>query len=96
MVHYPCYKCRPPPPGPLPYPVLLFLALVCLFIALSKLLSFDSLFEAPEIRINWPLLLVPVAILALVQWISGMEKRRKFYPPAPCCRCWKTHQCYCR
>ncbi|KAL3730851.1 hypothetical protein ACJRO7_027814 [Eucalyptus globulus] len=86
--HHHYQKCRPyqkcGPPGPMPYPVLLFLALVFLFIALSKLISFE-LFQPPEIKINWALLFVPIAILALVQWLSS-----------PCCSRRNTRRCNCR
>ncbi|PKI78722.1 hypothetical protein CRG98_000947 [Punica granatum] len=92
-----CYKCKhpPPSPGPMPHTVLLFLLITAIFIALSKLLAFDSLFEAPEININWGLLAVPIVILAIVHYLSSLDKPRKFYGPVPCGRCWKPF-CYCR
>lgn len=86
-----CYRCkRPPATGGLPYTVLLFLLIIALFIALSKLLTF----EAPEISINWWLLAVPIIILAVVHYLWSMDRRRKFCGPVPCGRCWST-RCYC-
>lgn len=59
--------------------------------ALSKLLAFDSLFEASELNVG--LLVLLVLILAAVHFLSSMDRRRKLYGPVPCYRCWNA-QCY--
>ncbi|KAK4747758.1 hypothetical protein SAY87_014344 [Trapa incisa] len=97
MGHCYCYKCKHPPnPGPMPYPVLVLLLITIIFILLSNLLEVDSLFEPPELDINWGLLALPIIILAAVHLLSSRDRSPKCYgPPVPCCRCWNS-QCYCR
>lgn len=93
MGYYYSYDRRHPPlnRGPLPYPVLLLLLITAVSMALSKLLAFDSLFEASELNVG--LLVLLVLILAAVHFLSSMDRRRKLYGPVPCYRCWNA-QCY--
>ncbi|KAF7841144.1 putative transmembrane protein [Senna tora] len=59
--------------NPLPYPVLLFLAVLFLFLAISSYFSYEEAVESAEEQLGWVLFATPVAILVLVRWLSHVD-----------------------
>ncbi|KAM5549967.1 hypothetical protein ABKV19_001080 [Rosa sericea] len=59
--------------NPLPYPVLIILALLSVFLGFSWYSSYESAVEEAESQFNWVLLATPIVLLLIVQWLSSME-----------------------
>ena len=59
--------------NPLPYPVLIILALISLFLGFSWYSSYESAVEEAESQFNWVLLVTPIVLLLIVKWLSSME-----------------------
>lgn len=59
--------------SPLPYPVLLILAVIFVFLGISWYFSYEEVVETAEQQLGWVLFATPVAILLLVRWLSSME-----------------------
>lgn len=79
--------------NPLPYPVLLILAVTLIFLVISWSFSYEEMVEATEAQINWALLIVPVALLFIVRWLSTMESSDMFFVRSP----WeKRRQTHCQ
>ncbi|EXB36836.1 hypothetical protein L484_003221 [Morus notabilis] len=76
------------------YPVLLFLLVVALLMALPTIEV-----KTPTLDINWPLLVVPLLLLAMVHCLSSVEPSRgpcPIPPPPPVwCHCRGKHACKC-
>lgn len=84
-------RCRADP-IPQPFPVLLILALVAIFLFIKRFLSSFELLvvEAPVVSLGWLLFsATPVALLLLVCCLSSLQQKRfrKCY-----CR---NYYCYC-
>jgi len=59
--------------NPLPYPVLLILALIFLFFAVSWYFSYEEVVETAEEQFGWVLFATPVVLILIVRWLSSME-----------------------
>lgn len=59
--------------SPLPYPVLLILAVIFIFLGLQWYASYEEVLESTEQSLGWVLFLVPVVIIFVVRWLSSME-----------------------
>ncbi|PKA60040.1 hypothetical protein AXF42_Ash009724 [Apostasia shenzhenica] len=57
--------------SPLPYPVLLILLTVFVFLAISWSFSYEDLIGSTEEQMSWGLLLLPLALILLIRWISS-------------------------
>ncbi|XP_060169330.1 uncharacterized protein LOC132600275 [Lycium barbarum] len=59
--------------NPLPYPVLLILAVIFLFLGIQWFVSYEEVMEATEESFGWILLAVPLVLLFVVRWLSTMD-----------------------
>ncbi|KAL8556227.1 hypothetical protein ACS0TY_003868 [Phlomoides rotata] len=59
--------------NPLPYPVLLILAVISLFLGLQWYVSYESVVEATEESMGWLLMAAPLLLLFAVKWLSTSE-----------------------
>ncbi|XP_019169340.1 PREDICTED: uncharacterized protein LOC109165148 [Ipomoea nil] len=59
--------------NPLPYPVLLILAVICIFLGLQWYVSYEEVVESAEEGFGWLLLVVPLVLILAVRWLSSME-----------------------
>ncbi|XP_019454291.1 PREDICTED: uncharacterized protein LOC109355539 [Lupinus angustifolius] len=64
--------------SPLPYPVLLILALIFTFFGISWYFSYQEAVETAEQRFGWALFATPVLLILLVRWLSSMENSAWF------------------
>ncbi|KAJ9704346.1 hypothetical protein PVL29_002756 [Vitis rotundifolia] len=64
--------------SPLPYPVLLILAVISIFLSISWYVSYDSIVEAAEVQMSWVLLAIPILLLMAVHLVSSMENSGLF------------------
>ncbi|KAF5752033.1 hypothetical protein HS088_TW02G01053 [Tripterygium wilfordii] len=69
--------------NPLPYPVLLILAVISIFLGMSWYFSYEEAVEAAEETMGWALLAVPVVLIFLVRWLSSMENHDMFFGWSP-------------
>ncbi|KAI3441239.1 uncharacterized protein J3R85_002498 [Psidium guajava] len=81
---------------PLPYPVLVILGVIFIFLSTSWYFSFEDFMESAEEQMGWILLAVPLVLLVLVRWLSTSvedptaffagspwdRRRRMYHPPA--------------
>ncbi|KGN43227.1 hypothetical protein Csa_020160 [Cucumis sativus] len=75
--------------NPPPYPVLLLLAVVSIFLGASWWLSYESAVEAAEDHINWILFATPVLLILLVRFLSSLDPT--FFSSSPWDRRRRTH-----
>ncbi|CAN0910105.1 hypothetical protein LINGRAHAP2_LOCUS26116 [Linum grandiflorum] len=69
---------------PLPYPVLLLLAVIFIFLGGSWYFSYEELVESTESQFGWALLLVPVILIFLVRYeMFSLSRRRTHYQQPP-------------
>lgn len=64
--------------SPLPYPVLLILAVASVFLMTSWYLSFEDAAESAGEQMNLALLLIPLFLIVLVRWLSTVENPDAF------------------
>ncbi|KAL1208206.1 hypothetical protein V5N11_034924 [Cardamine amara subsp. amara] len=64
--------------SPLPYPVLLILAVASVFLLTSWYFSFEEAAESAGEQMNLALLLIPLLLIVLVRWLSSMENPDAF------------------
>ncbi|KAF3434656.1 hypothetical protein FNV43_RR21741 [Rhamnella rubrinervis] len=76
--------------NPLPYPVLLILAVTFIFLGMSWYLSIEDSVETAEQQISWILLVIPIMLLLLARWLSSMDPDSLF-PMSPWDRRRRTH-----
>ncbi|KAK9287003.1 hypothetical protein L1049_015411 [Liquidambar formosana] len=77
--------------NPLPYPVLLILAVIFIFLGLSWFTSYESVVETAEVQMGWVLIAAPIVLLILVRWLSSMESPERFFWRSPYDRRYRTH-----
>ncbi|CAA2965263.1 uncharacterized protein LOC111410101 [Olea europaea subsp. europaea] len=65
--------------NPLPYPVLLFLAVIFIFLGLQWYISYESVVEATEENMGWLLMAAPLVLLFAVRWLSTVESPGWWY-----------------
>ncbi|KAL9231825.1 hypothetical protein vseg_006995 [Gypsophila vaccaria] len=56
---------------PLPYPIILILLLICVFIGLKLHSTYEDVVESSESQVNWVLLATPLVLIFVVQWLSS-------------------------
>ncbi|KAL2254811.1 uncharacterized protein LOC105169714 [Sesamum indicum] len=59
--------------SPLPYPVLLILAVIFIFLSLQWYVSYESIVEATEEGMGWLLMAAPLVLLFAVRWLSTLD-----------------------
>ncbi|KAI3446190.1 hypothetical protein Pfo_002855 [Paulownia fortunei] len=59
--------------NPLPYPVLLILAVIFLFLGLQWYVSYESVVEATEEGMGWLLMAAPLVLLFAVRWLPTLD-----------------------
>ncbi|WVZ56259.1 hypothetical protein U9M48_006816 [Paspalum notatum var. saurae] len=59
--------------SPLPYPVLLILLMVSLLLGVSWFFTYEDFIEEASEQLSWALLVLPVALVLLIRWISSVE-----------------------
>ncbi|EEF33130.1 conserved hypothetical protein [Ricinus communis] len=69
--------------NPLPYPVLLILAVISIFLGMSWYFSYEEMVEAAEEQMSWVLLIIPLVILFVVRWLSSMENPDMLFAKSP-------------
>ncbi|CAK7329554.1 unnamed protein product [Dovyalis caffra] len=69
--------------NPLPYPVLLILAVISIFLGLSWYFSYEDIVEAAEEQMSWALLVVPLVLIVIVRWLSSMENPDMLFVMSP-------------
>ncbi|KAJ8767571.1 hypothetical protein K2173_017915 [Erythroxylum novogranatense] len=77
--------------NPLPYPVLLILAVLFVFLGMSWFFNYEEMEETVEVQANWVLFVTPVLLLLLVRWLSCIETPDMFYALSPWERRRRTH-----
>ncbi|PIN12734.1 hypothetical protein CDL12_14652 [Handroanthus impetiginosus] len=65
--------------NPLPYPVLLFLAVVFLFLGLQWYVSYESVVETAEESMGWVLIAAPIVLLFAVRWLSSFDDPGRWF-----------------
>ncbi|KAG5047825.1 hypothetical protein JHK85_008928 [Glycine max] len=65
--------------NPVPYPVLLILSLILLFLGISWYLSYEEVVEAAEEQLGWMLLATPVVLILVVRWLSSVDTSEWFF-----------------
>ncbi|RYR69713.1 hypothetical protein HN51_010559 [Arachis hypogaea] len=64
--------------SPLPYPVLLILALILIFLGVSWYFSYEEVVESAQVQLGWLLFATPVLLILIVRWLSSMENTEWF------------------
>lgn len=59
--------------NPVPYPVLLILAVVSVFLGFQWYVSYEDVVEATEESMGWVLMAAPLLLLLAVRWMSDRE-----------------------
>ncbi|KAK7352043.1 hypothetical protein VNO80_17459 [Phaseolus coccineus] len=65
--------------NPVPYPVLLILSLILLFLAISWYFSYEEVLEAAEEQLGWMLLATPLVLILIVRWLSSVDTSECFF-----------------
>ncbi|PIA60193.1 hypothetical protein AQUCO_00300002v1 [Aquilegia coerulea] len=66
--------------NPLPYPVILILAVMFIFLGTSYYFSYESAVEETEESLSLVLKATPVILLIMVRWLSSMENTDWLFP----------------
>ncbi|EXB36835.1 hypothetical protein L484_003219 [Morus notabilis] len=77
--------------NPLPYPVLLIMAVTFIFLGTKWYFSFEEVVESAEEQINWVLFVVPILLILIVRWLSSMEDSDSLFGMSPWERRRRTH-----
>ncbi|PON83412.1 Transmembrane protein [Trema orientale] len=77
--------------NPLPYPVLLILAVASIFLGISWYFSYEEAVESAEEQLSWALFVVPILLLLVVRWLSSMENPDALFATSPWDRRRRTH-----
>ncbi|KAE8665150.1 putative Binding protein [Hibiscus syriacus] len=59
--------------SPLPYPVLLILAVTSIFLGISWYANYESVLETAEEQLSWVLFATPVLLILLARWFSSVD-----------------------
>lgn len=59
--------------NPLPYPVLLILAVIFIFFGISWYFSYEEVVETTQQQLGWVLFATPVVLIFIVRLVSSME-----------------------
>ncbi|KAI4342135.1 hypothetical protein MLD38_026792 [Melastoma candidum] len=64
--------------NPLPYPVLLILAVLLVFLGTSWYFSYEEAIETAQEQLGWALFATPIALVILVRWLSSLGEAGNF------------------
>ncbi|KAG4168675.1 hypothetical protein ERO13_A12G039500v2 [Gossypium hirsutum] len=78
--------------SPLPYPVLLILAVTSIFLGISWYVNYESVLETTEEQLSWVLFATPVVLILLARWVSSMDTSDMLFGSSPWERRRQTHQ----
>lgn len=59
--------------SPLPYPVILILLMVALLLGVSWFFTYEDFIEEASEQLSWALLVLPLALVLLIRWISSVD-----------------------
>ncbi|GLU02783.1 hypothetical protein SLE2022_200180 [Rubroshorea leprosula] len=76
---------------PLPYPVLLILVVIFIFLGISWTANYEEVVEATEEQMSWVLLVTPLILIVLVRWLSSIENPDALFGMSPWERRRRTH-----
>ncbi|KAJ1415950.1 hypothetical protein SESBI_17793 [Sesbania bispinosa] len=78
---------------PLPYPVLLILSIILIFLGISWYLSYEEVVEAAQEQLGWILFATPVVLLLILRWLSSVDSSESdwFFSSSPWERRRRTH-----
>ncbi|KAJ4965876.1 hypothetical protein NE237_017725 [Protea cynaroides] len=65
--------------NPMPYRVLLILALVFILLGISWYVSYESIMESAEQQTSLAIMAAPLLLLIAVRWLSSMENPDLFF-----------------
>ncbi|KAB1207580.1 hypothetical protein CJ030_MR7G022882 [Morella rubra] len=77
--------------NPLPYPVMLILAVISIFLGMSWYFSYEEAVESAEEQMSWVLLATPIVLVIIVQWLSSMENPDRLFAMSPWDQRRRTH-----
>ncbi|KAK8625146.1 hypothetical protein V6N13_090023 [Hibiscus sabdariffa] len=77
--------------SPLPYPVLLILALTSIFLGISSYVSYESAVESAEQQMSWVLFATPVVLIFLARWLSSVDVSGMLFGSSAYERIRRTH-----
>lgn len=77
--------------NPLPYPVLLILAVISIFLGMSWYFSYEEAVESAEEQMSLVLLATPVVLVVIVRWLSSMENPGSLFSMSPWDQRRRTH-----
>ncbi|XVE93787.1 hypothetical protein REPUB_Repub01dG0224900 [Reevesia pubescens] len=77
--------------SPLPYPVLLILAVTSIFLGISWYVNYESVLETAEEQLSWVLFVTPVVLILLARWLSSMDISDMLFGSSPWERRRRTH-----
>lgn len=77
--------------NPLPYPVMLILAVISIFLGMSWYFSYEEAVESAEEQMSWVLLATPIVLVIIVQWLSSMENPDWLFAMSPWDQRRRTH-----
>ncbi|QCE16887.1 hypothetical protein DEO72_LG11g3906 [Vigna unguiculata] len=65
--------------NPVPYPVLLILSLILLFLAISSYFSYQEVLEAVQQQLGWMLLATPLLLILMLRCLSSLHTSQCFF-----------------
>lgn len=74
--------------NPMPYPVLLLLAVIFIFLGLQWYVSYEEVVESTEESMGWILFVVPIALIFAVRFLSNIENPERLFWSSP----WDRHR----
>lgn len=74
--------------NPLPYPVLLLLGVIFMFLGFQWYVSYEEVVESTEESMGWILLAVPVVLIFAVRLLSNVENPERLFWSSP----WDRHR----
>ncbi|KAL5706735.1 hypothetical protein ACHQM5_024863 [Ranunculus cassubicifolius] len=77
--------------NPLPYPVILILLVIFVFLGTSFYLNYESVVEEAEESLSLVIKVVPIVLVILVTWLSSMENTDWLFGRSPYDRRRATH-----
>ncbi|KAL3730854.1 hypothetical protein ACJRO7_027817 [Eucalyptus globulus] len=69
--------------NPIPFPVLLILAVIFIFLGISWYFSYESAVETVGGQMGWILFATPIALILLVKLLSSMDDPESFFTDSP-------------
>lgn len=65
--------------NPMPYPVLIILAVLSIFLGIQWFVSYESMVESAEETMGWLLIATPVVLVFAVKWLSSIDNPESFF-----------------